>query len=220
MRSHEAPTGWAGSPSWDRHTRYTTRSRQARRPSSPEPAQSAQLARRNVHEPPPSAVPVSLWADVRRLWAARRLAAARQLAEVGYLRGTLSRPTTQRQKDVLAAFVAAGGSVQDAARLVGIRPSTGDGARPRDAPQEPASYGPHLRGPAEGRKLTGESSGLVEALDHHVLAAIGEGSPNNGRRRACDQLLCGLGAVVVVDEEDASARGNRAPKDPPELGRA
>jgi len=42
----------------------------------------------------------------------------------GYLRGSLSRPATQRQMDVLAAFVAAGGSVQDAAELVGIRPST------------------------------------------------------------------------------------------------
>ena len=42
----------------------------------------------------------------------------------GYLRGSLALPATQRQKDVLAAFVAAGGSVQDAAALVGIRPST------------------------------------------------------------------------------------------------
>ena len=41
----------------------------------------------------------------------------------GHLRGTLSRPATHRQMDVLAAFVAAG-SVQDAAELVGIRPST------------------------------------------------------------------------------------------------
>jgi DNA-binding NarL/FixJ family response regulator len=36
----------------------------------------------------------------------------------------LTRPATQRQMDVLVAFVAAGGSVQDAAELVGIRPST------------------------------------------------------------------------------------------------
>jgi predicted ArsR family transcriptional regulator len=42
----------------------------------------------------------------------------------GYLRGALSRRATQRQVDVLAAFVAAGGSVPDAAELVGIRPST------------------------------------------------------------------------------------------------
>ncbi len=40
------------------------------------------------------------------------------------LRGALARPATQRQMDVLAAFVAAGGSVQDAAEIVGIRPST------------------------------------------------------------------------------------------------
>ena len=42
----------------------------------------------------------------------------------GYLRGDLSPRATQRQMDVLAAFVAAGGSVPDAAKLVGIRPST------------------------------------------------------------------------------------------------
>ncbi len=42
----------------------------------------------------------------------------------GYLRGSISRPAAQRQMDVLAAYVAAGGSVPDAAALVGIRPST------------------------------------------------------------------------------------------------
>ena len=42
----------------------------------------------------------------------------------GYLRGGLAPQATQRQMDVLAAYVAAGGSVQDAAKLVGIRPST------------------------------------------------------------------------------------------------
>jgi predicted ArsR family transcriptional regulator len=42
----------------------------------------------------------------------------------GYLRGALTRPATQRQVDVLAAYVAAGGSVSRAATLVGIRPST------------------------------------------------------------------------------------------------
>ena len=35
-----------------------------------------------------------------------------------------SRPATPRQLDVLADYVAAGGSVPDAAALVGIRPST------------------------------------------------------------------------------------------------
>ena len=40
------------------------------------------------------------------------------------MRGALSRRATQRQMDVLAAFVAAGGSVPNAAELVGIRPST------------------------------------------------------------------------------------------------
>jgi DNA-binding NarL/FixJ family response regulator len=42
----------------------------------------------------------------------------------GYLRGAFSPRATQRQMDVLAAFVAAGGSVQNAAELLGIRPST------------------------------------------------------------------------------------------------
>ena len=42
----------------------------------------------------------------------------------GYLRGALAPQATQRQMDVLAAFVAAGGSVPDAAELVCIRPST------------------------------------------------------------------------------------------------
>jgi predicted ArsR family transcriptional regulator len=42
----------------------------------------------------------------------------------GYLRGSLPPRATRRQMDVLAAFVAAGGSVPGAAKLVGIRPST------------------------------------------------------------------------------------------------
>ena len=42
----------------------------------------------------------------------------------GYVRGALSRRATRRQIDVLAAFVAAGGSVTKAAALVGIRPGT------------------------------------------------------------------------------------------------
>jgi DNA-binding MarR family transcriptional regulator len=41
----------------------------------------------------------------------------------GYLRGAVSRPATDRQMDVLAAFVAAGGYVTDVAKLLGIRPS-------------------------------------------------------------------------------------------------
>ena len=42
----------------------------------------------------------------------------------GYLRGALSPRATQRQMDVLAAFVEAGGSVAHAAKAMGIRPST------------------------------------------------------------------------------------------------
>ena len=58
----------------------------------------------------------------------------------GYLRGALSPRATQRQMDVLAAFVAAGGSVQDAADLVD---PTEHGEAP---PRRPASaIGPHYR---------------------------------------------------------------------------
>ena len=42
----------------------------------------------------------------------------------GYLRGKLPSAATPAQMKALAAYVAAGGSVQDAAELVGIRPST------------------------------------------------------------------------------------------------
>jgi predicted ArsR family transcriptional regulator len=42
----------------------------------------------------------------------------------GYLRGSLPRNPTPRRVDVLAAFVATGGSVPEAAALVGVRPST------------------------------------------------------------------------------------------------
>ncbi len=42
----------------------------------------------------------------------------------GYLRGVQSPQPTQRQMDVLAAYVAAGGSVSKAARILGIQPST------------------------------------------------------------------------------------------------
>ena len=38
--------------------------------------------------------------------------------------GRAWRPATARQLDVLAAYVASGGSIRDAAELVGIRPST------------------------------------------------------------------------------------------------
>jgi DNA-binding NarL/FixJ family response regulator len=42
----------------------------------------------------------------------------------GYLRGALLRPATPRQQKVLSAYVAAGGSVREAAALLGIRPGT------------------------------------------------------------------------------------------------
>jgi predicted ArsR family transcriptional regulator len=42
----------------------------------------------------------------------------------GYLRGAPSRQATRRQMEVLAAYVAAGGSVAGAAERAGIRPST------------------------------------------------------------------------------------------------
>ena len=42
----------------------------------------------------------------------------------GYVRGTLPSTATQAQMNALAAYVAAGGSVSEAARRVGRRPST------------------------------------------------------------------------------------------------
>ena len=42
----------------------------------------------------------------------------------GYLRGALPSTATPAQTKALAAYVAAGGSVDTAAELVGIRPST------------------------------------------------------------------------------------------------
>jgi hypothetical protein len=44
----------------------------------------------------------------------------------GHLRGEPPRTRTARQVDVLAAFVAAGGSVQDAAARVGITAEYGE----------------------------------------------------------------------------------------------
>ncbi len=41
----------------------------------------------------------------------------------GYLRGAPSPRATPHQMDILAAYVAAGGSVPEAAELVGIQPS-------------------------------------------------------------------------------------------------
>jgi predicted ArsR family transcriptional regulator len=41
-----------------------------------------------------------------------------------HLRGALPPQATRRQVDVLAPYVAAGGSVSDAATLLGIQPST------------------------------------------------------------------------------------------------
>jgi len=53
---------------------------------------------------------------------ARRGPAARM--RDGYLRGALPSNATPAQMKALAAYVAAGGSVPDAAELVGIQPST------------------------------------------------------------------------------------------------
>ena len=42
----------------------------------------------------------------------------------GHLRGALPATATPAQRNALAAYVAAGGSVRHAAQIVGIRPST------------------------------------------------------------------------------------------------
>ena len=51
----------------------------------------------------------------------------------GYLRGALARSATPRQLDVLAAYVAAGGSVPDAAARVGILAKPGQTSPRRHA---------------------------------------------------------------------------------------
>ena len=76
----------------------------------------------------------------------------------GYLRGALSPQATQRQMDVLAAYVAAGGSVPDAAELVGIRPSTVK--RPR---RPPCAVGPEYR--AADLRGSGIRSLVVPSLE-------------------------------------------------------
>lgn len=54
----------------------------------------------------------------------KALAALLPSLVVAYQRGELPHTRTARQVDVLAAFVASGGSVPGAAARVGIRPST------------------------------------------------------------------------------------------------
>jgi hypothetical protein len=70
----------------------------------------------------------------------------------GYLRGALSPQATQRQMDVLAAHVAAGGSVQDAARARG-HPAEHSEAPPRRpaCAVRPDDRAADLRGRASGR---------------------------------------------------------------------
>ncbi len=71
-------------------------------------------------------------ADAHRLSLAALLAvpenatyrATPGLIHPGYLRGVLPRTPTARQVDVLAGFVATGGSVPEAAVRVGVPPST------------------------------------------------------------------------------------------------
>lgn len=68
----------------------------------------------------------------------------------GYLRGALARPATERQQNVFAAFVAAGGSVADAAARVGIRPSTAKRPRRPAGAVGLTTEQPIYRGRAEG----------------------------------------------------------------------
>jgi hypothetical protein len=82
----------------------------------------------------------------------------------GYLRGALSRTPTARQVDVLAAYVAAGGSVPDAAARVGIRPSTAKrhpaDLRTRSGPHDRAADLPRAGG---GMAVRAESGAWVNA---------------------------------------------------------
>ena len=83
----------------------------------------------------------------------------------GYLRGSLPRTCTARQVDVLAAFVAAGGSVQDAADLVGIRPST-----VKTTPRRPA-----------GQVRPYHRAVDLRRMRCRVAGCPGSGTPDQGR---------------------------------------
>lgn len=99
----------------------------------------------------------------------------------GYLRGTLPRTPTARQVDVLAAFVAAGGSVSEAAARTGVRPSTAK----RHLADLRAKSGltteqPIYRGRAEGGSWSQASSDPEQAERPP--------SPRRGHARVTDRL--------------------------------
>jgi DNA-binding NarL/FixJ family response regulator len=73
----------------------------------------------------------------------------------GDLRGAFPAHAIPRQMHILAAFVAAGGSVHDAAELVGIRPST---------------VKRHLADLRARSGLSTEQLHLVRSLDRHLEA--------------------------------------------------
>jgi hypothetical protein len=94
--------------------------------------------------------------------------------EGGVLRGALPRTPTPRQVDVLAAFVAAGGSVADAAALVGIRPST---VKRHCEPDDPVQAGPDLT--TEQLIYSGRAEGwlFVPSLEPELDALAGQCRP-------------------------------------------
>ena len=86
----------------------------------------------------------------------------------GYLRGSLARPATQRQVDVLAACDTAGGSVRDAAEIAHGARQPGHDAR------ENRAYS--LSGVGSGPMLSwvAEENDHASKMDH--VAARGRGA--------------------------------------------
>lgn len=103
----------------------------------------------------------------------------------GYMRGELPRRATPRQVEILAAFVASGGSVQGAAELRGIRPSTvkrhlADLRARSGLTTEQLIY----RGRAEGWLFV---PGLEPDLTLAVCRAQGEAPPERDRGCRCSR---------------------------------
>ena len=125
----------------------------------------------------------------------------------GYLRGSLPRTPTARQVDVLAAFVATGGSVADAAAQVDIRPSTAKRHRRPAGTLWPHDRAADLRRTGWGVAGRPESRARLTGLrDFLVLHAAGRGSSRQRPKPAR-----GCWRQGVPRSRPASASASHAP---------
>ena len=124
----------------------------------------------------------------------------------GYLRGALSRPATPRQMDVLAAYVAAGGSVPDAADLVGIRPST--------VKRHLADLRARSGLTTEQLIYAGRAKGWLLVPELELVAS--EASEASGLATRCERTpVCGnnRGPTLRAEEAEGRRRARRDEKD-------